>query len=371
MHQLIAAPFLDEYFVLRPGSRRGLRIPARRFAELQRCAGAGEAVPTWLHRPAHQQWGIETAALAPPEAVLVRSPSRFAYGRASYELNLGCNFGCRHCYLGEKEFSGLPWPERARLLRLLRDAGVVWLQLTGGEPTIDPHFPQVYALAYDLGMMLEVLTNGSRLHDPALLTLLTERPPYRLTLSVYGAQEATFDGLTRRRGAWKSFRRGLEAAREAGLPVELSVVVTRENAHEAAEMHALARRYGARSREYSSISPTIYGGAETLLSQSAVRREKRAPFTGCDAGHTSLHVDPHGLASICKVARDKKVPLLDDGVDGLSRLGGIADGLLRRQGGCAGCALSGSCGTCMPLAALFRRSGAPLRAYCEHTEERT
>jgi hypothetical protein len=44
----------------------------------------------------------------------------------------------------------------------MRDAGVLWLQLTGGEPTVDSLFGATYARAFDLGMMIEVLTNGDR-----------------------------------------------------------------------------------------------------------------------------------------------------------------------------------------------------------------
>lgn len=71
-----------------------------------------------------------------------------------------------------------------------------------------------------------------------------------------------------------------------------------------------------------------------------------------------------------KVGRDPQISLLEEGVEGLNRLGGIADGLLLRQGGCTGCKLSGSCGTCMPLVTLFRKAKAPLANYCQHTEER-
>ncbi|MGH3934528.1 MAG: hypothetical protein ACRDS1_06055 [Pseudonocardiaceae bacterium] len=81
-------------------------------------------------------------------------------------------------------------------------------------------------------------------------------------------------------------------------------------------------------------------------------------------------VDPFGKASICKVGREPQISLLDEGAEGLSRLGGIADGLLLRQAGCTGCALSGTCGTCMPLVTLFRKANAPLANYCQHTEER-
>lgn len=106
------------------------------------------------------------------------------------------------------------------------------------------------------------------------------------------------------------------------------------------------------------------------MAQAPEHLTERTPFTGCDAGHSFFHVNPHGKASICKVGRDPQISLLAEGVEGLRRLGGIADRLLLRQGGCAGCTLSGTCGTCMPMAALFRKAKAPLGHYCQHTEER-
>jgi hypothetical protein len=118
------------------------------------------------------------------------------------------------------------------------------------------------------------------------------------------------------------------------------------------------------------MSPTIYGGAGPLPSQSLPHLATPEPFTGCDAGHTSFHVDPHGRASICKVGREPSIALADEGTEGLHRLGGIADQLLRRQGGCTGCTLSATCGTCMPLAAKYRQAKAPLNRYCQHTERR-
>jgi hypothetical protein len=57
---------------------------------------------------------------------------------------------------------------------------------------------------------------------------------------------------------------------------------------------------------------------------------------------------------------------MEEGVEGLNRLDTIADSLPLRQGGCTGCALSGTCDTCMPLVALYRKAEAPLSAYCRH-----
>jgi hypothetical protein len=67
-------------------------------------------------------------------------------------------------------------------------------------------------------MTITVSTNGSRLWRGDLLELFTGLPPYRLVVSLYRATEAAYDGLTRRRGSCKAFRRGITAALEAGLP---------------------------------------------------------------------------------------------------------------------------------------------------------
>lgn len=363
MHTLIASPFLDDHLVLRPGSTQGLRISEPRYEEL----ASGSACPRWLVDAVSSRWpDLDLTDRRLDEAVLVRRTSPFGYGRASYELNLGCNYDCEHCYLALKKFEGLSWPGRERLLNIMRDAGVLWLQLTGGEPLIDKLFPDVYRLAFELGMMISVSSNGSRLHNPVILDLLTTLRPYRLTISVYGATAESYDSLTRRRGSFVKFQRGLLAAHEAGLPLNLNLIVTQHNAHERDLMIAMAERLGLPHHVFSNMSPTIYGGAESLPSQSQEYLRARKPFTGCNAGHTFFHVDPHGQASICKVGRDPQIPLMAEGVDGLAQLGAIADKLLLRQGGCTGCGLQDTCGTCMPLVTLYRKASAPLSAYCQH-----
>ncbi|MGH3800787.1 MAG: radical SAM protein [Pseudonocardiaceae bacterium] len=369
MHELIVSPFLGDYIVVRPGRRNGMKIPYSRYWELTQ-AIPGDIIPLWLAGAASRAWDLDLSGRPVAGTVLVRPESAFGYGRASYELNLGCNYDCEHCYLGLKKFEGLSWPDRERLLHIMRDAGVLWLQLTGGEPMIDRLFTQVYTLAYDLGMMLTILSNGSRLSNPKILDLLTSRRPHRITLSVYGASAESYDGLTRRKGAFRMFEKGLHAGHEAGLPLALSMIVTRHNAHEVDQMRAIAEQLALPLDEYVNMVPTIYGGAETLPSQSVRHLRKRKVFTGCNAGHTFFHVDPHGKASICKVGRDPQISLMDEGIEGLRRLGGIADSLLLRQGGCSGCTLSGTCGTCMPLVQLYRKAGAPLTTYCQHRERR-
>jgi hypothetical protein len=271
-------------------------------------------------------------------------------GRAGY-----AGFG-REELLAHTEGSSLPDPPRLMLLACQRPAA------QGGECLL--------ADGREMGMMIQISSNGSRLDRPKILDLLTERRPYRLTLSLYGATQESYDGMTRRRGSFRRFMRGLAAAHEAGLPMRINIVVSNRNAHEIPQMKAIADRFGIESFEYTNISLTIHGGGEVLPSQSREMLRRRKPYSGCNAGITHFHADPHGRASICKVGRDPQVDLITEGADGLRRLAAVADSLLTRHGGCASCALHKTCGTCMPLANLYRQAQAPPEVFCQHGQHR-
>ena len=364
-YQLIASPYPDGHLVVSPGQEGGIKIGANRYAEL-RDATPAAPVPDWLTAAARAAWNLDLTGHATANTIMVRPDTEYGYARASYELNLGCNYDCEHCYLGEKAFAGMEWPGRERLLNIMAQAGVLWLQLTGGEPLIDPLFAETHARAYDMGMMIQISSNGSRLDQPRTLELLTTRRPYRLTLSLYGATEESYDAMTRRRGSFKRFMRGLAAAHEAGLQMRINNVLSHHNAHERDAMKAIADQYGIPSFEYTNITPTIHGTGEVLPSQAREVLRRHDPYTGCNAGITHFHADPHGKASICKIGRESQVDLITEGAEGLRKLAAIADRLVTRHGGCSGCTLQKTCGTCMPLATLYRQAKAPLETYCQH-----
>jgi MoaA/NifB/PqqE/SkfB family radical SAM enzyme len=196
---------------------------------------------------------VEVSGRRLDDAVLVRPETGYGYARASYELNLGCNFDCEHCYLGEKRFDGLKWPDRQRLLETIAASGVLWLQLTGGEPLIDSLFAQTYQYAWDLGMLIQLSSNGSTLYKPEVLEVLTVRRPYRVTLSIYGGTAESYDAMTRRRGSFNRFMKGLAAAHEAGLPLRINIVVSNRNAHEIELMREIAESHGAEAFEYADL----------------------------------------------------------------------------------------------------------------------
>ncbi|OQR59956.1 radical SAM protein [Streptomyces maremycinicus] len=362
----MASPFLDKFLLLKPGQAAGVRIPEARFEELRLAAAEDRPAPAWARDAATQAWAMTLPRTGLRSLLLVRPRSSYGYARASWEINLGCDYDCSFCYLGEKRFEGLGWEDKQRLLELLRDAGVLWLQITGGEALIDREFGAAYEYANQLGMMVQVSTNGSSLRKPAIRDLFNRHRPYRLTVSLYGASAETYDAVTRNRGAFGRFVQGLDAAREDQMPVRLNVIVSDRNGHEVDAMVALAESYGFPHQVYTGMSPTIDGEANPLASQAYEHLSPRSVFTGCNAGHTFFHVNPHGIASICKVGRDPSVNLMTEGLEALPRLGRIAESLQLRTGGCSGCSKVGTCRTCRPLAKLFQDAGDDRSLYCQH-----
>jgi hypothetical protein len=93
VHDLLATPFLGQYLLLRPGSTVGVQLPRGHFDQLTQAATGNSPFPPWLAGLARQCWGVELpAAGAMDGRVLVRGQSEYGYGRASWEINLGCNY---------------------------------------------------------------------------------------------------------------------------------------------------------------------------------------------------------------------------------------------------------------------------------------
>ncbi|MFH8573049.1 hypothetical protein [Streptomyces sp. NPDC017993] len=139
MHDLIASPFLERHLLLRPGRRGGLLLPEAQYEEL-RSLNPADPAPSWFVDAVHAQWSMSVTGRCTGDFLLVRQPSVWGYSRASWEINLGCNYQCKHCYLGLKVYSGMPLADKLTCLRVMHDAGVLWLQITGGEPTVDKDF---------------------------------------------------------------------------------------------------------------------------------------------------------------------------------------------------------------------------------------
>ena len=174
------------------------------------------------------------------------------FGRVATDLRVSvidrCNFRCTYCMPAE----GLPWLAREevltageieRLVRLLVEAGIHEVKLTGGEPTVRPDLPDIVRRlrAIDGTLELSLTTNGFLLDR--LAAPLAEAGLDRVTISCDSLLRHRFAEMTRR-DALNRVLAGLRAAEAAALrPIKVNcVVIGGTNEDEAVGFAELARR---------------------------------------------------------------------------------------------------------------------------------
>ncbi len=148
---------------------------------------------------------------------------------------------------------GLPWVDRSELLsyeELARIAAVCverWdfdgIRITGGEPLVRAHLPELVRMLAPLGVDLSMTTNGVRLAEMA--RPLAEAGLQRVNVSLDSLQPSVNRAITRRDDLERTLA-GIDAALAAGLtPVKLNVVVMRGvNDDEIVELATFGRDRG-------------------------------------------------------------------------------------------------------------------------------
>ncbi|MGQ9682239.1 MAG: radical SAM protein [Anaerolineae bacterium] len=172
-----------------------------------------------------------------------------------WDVTKRCNLACLHCCAGG-EGRGEPAAElSAQLKRGLKnaaDAGVAWVHLLGGEPTVRRDFLEVVAFARGLGLEVSFNTNGIR-QSPALLENVLNLDPISITVSVDGPDEESHDRI-RGNGTFREavgfVERLVQSRRRRGTrrpEIQLQSVLMAPWASRAGAIVELASRLGADS----------------------------------------------------------------------------------------------------------------------------
>ena len=157
------------------------------------------------------------------------------FGRTVRDLRISvtdrCNFRCQYCMPAE----GLQWLPREEILSFeeierfaricIQAFGFNGIRLTGGEPLVRAHLPELVQRLAGLGVDVALTTNGAtlRLHASAL----ADAGLKRINISLDSLQKERFLELTRRDELDRVLD-GIDAALDAGLnPVKINAVMMR------------------------------------------------------------------------------------------------------------------------------------------------
>lgn len=157
-----------------------------------------------------------------------------------------CNLNCKMCYVrlsrAEMEARGRlrSGGEWLALGAQMARAGVLFLQLTGGEPLLHPDFREIYLGLKKMGMILTVNTNGT-LIDESWADFFAANKPRRLNITLYGGSRETYE---RQCGMASGFDRVIKAVkllRTRGVDVKFSGSLTPQVRADLEDMARIAR----------------------------------------------------------------------------------------------------------------------------------
>lgn len=247
----------------------------------------------------------------------------------TFELTERCNLACRMCYVCKTpsdvaqrsgELSAAAWLE---LARLAMDNGMVFLLLTGGEVFLRPDFFELYTPLTRLGLIITLFTNGTLITE-SIAARLSEAPPSRTEITLYGATASTYEAVTGVRGSYARCCAGIEALVKQRVPLGLKTTITRQNVSELEAMRQMAHNWGLpfsagwllfkrRDGALSEVADCRLSATDCVIleatdrasatewTETALRKSSLGPDRNfyCQAGQAAFVINPLGEMNAC------------------------------------------------------------------------
>jgi radical SAM protein with 4Fe4S-binding SPASM domain len=187
-----------------------------------------------------------------------------------------CNLKCTFCYAGCNCTTNPVGDDREMSLseikevlhKIYHDAEVPSVSFTGGEPTLRADLPDLVAFASQLGMRVNLITNGTRMTQ-GLARTLADAGLDSAQVSLEGVSAEVHDKVTMMQQAFPRTVTAVHHLKDAGVHVHTNTTINRDNLHECVKMPEFVKReFGNRKFSMNLVVPT----GSAALNQSLVVR---------------------------------------------------------------------------------------------------
>ena len=152
----------------------------------------------------------------------------------SLELLPLCNMNCDMCYVrlskAEMEQKGRlrTKEEWISLARQMKDAGTLFLLLTGGEPLLFPEFKELYKELQNMGMILTINSNGTLINEE-WADFFAKHKPRRINITLYGADDQAYGKLCHYPAGFQKTVNAIRMLRDREIDVKINGSITSKN----------------------------------------------------------------------------------------------------------------------------------------------
>ncbi len=134
-----------------------------------------------------------------------------------------CNMKCKMCYIQQtkdeikNQGRMLSCDEWVEIAKSAKEAGVLFLLLTGGEPLMYPEFKRLYTILTDMGFIITLNTNGTLINEE-WADFFAERPCRRLNITIYGKDNKTYADLCHSPFGYTQICRTIKLLKDRNIP---------------------------------------------------------------------------------------------------------------------------------------------------------
>lgn len=152
----------------------------------------------------------------------------------TFELTPRCNLGCRMCYVRltpkqmapiGRELTATEWLD---LAKQAKEEGMVFLLLTGGEPTLRDDFLEIYEGLAKMGFSISINSNGTLFHQE-LRDVFRRFPPAQVNITLYGLSREEYADLCGNPEAYDNVIDALQWLQTEGILVHLNTTMIPRN----------------------------------------------------------------------------------------------------------------------------------------------
>lgn len=255
----------------------------------------------------------------------------------TFVLTNACNFECIYCFRSSKSKwkNELNCEEIYDLIDQAAEMGLKYCSLTGGEPTLHPHFEEIVKRFLEKDIYVYVSTNGS-LITKKMLVNLKNAGLETIQFSLDVADEKIFDYMVGKKNCYTKAIESIKLAKKLGYIVRIKGVLTDYNAKSIDELYNTCVNIGVDSVYVEQFSPGLdgRGNKELIVSEESLEYAEKIskdysvkykgktdiiPFKRtkkwcgpedivyCGGLYTSFIVQPDGTVGACEQANHNKL----------------------------------------------------------------
>lgn len=179
-----------------------------------------------------------------------------------FEITSRCNLNCVMCYTRkspdneEVMLKELTKEQILSIAKDARDAGMMYILLTGGEIFIRDDFKEIYEEIGQLGLIISLFTNGTLITEE-IADWLAQRPPRLVSITLYGASSEIYKKITGVEGGFNAAVRGIDLLLSRGIHVEVKTTWVKGNVHDYYKLHEIVKERGLLLRIVNYVFPSI------------------------------------------------------------------------------------------------------------------